>query len=151
MIGQKHMKGHKSSSVVSDSVTHGLYSLWNSLGQNTGVGSLSFLQGIFPTQGSNPGLLHCRQNLLPAEPQRKPKNTGVGSLSLPQQMFLTQVSTRVACIWGGFFTNWAIREAHSEKKWKSKYSVNMTHHRLCQCRKSVKQCFQHQKQLDSET
>ena len=32
----------------------------NSLGQNTGVGSLSLLQGIFPTQGSNPGLPHCR-------------------------------------------------------------------------------------------
>ena len=41
---------------------------WNSLGQNTGVGSLSLLQGIFPTQGSNPGLLHS----LPAEPQGKP-------------------------------------------------------------------------------
>ena len=37
-----------------------LYSPWNSPGQNTGVGSLSLLQGIFPTQGSNPGLLHCR-------------------------------------------------------------------------------------------
>ena len=35
----------------------------NSLGQNTGVGSLSLLQGIFPTQGLNPGLLHCRQIL----------------------------------------------------------------------------------------
>jgi len=31
---------------------------WNSPGQNTGVGSLSLLQGIFPTQGSNPGLPH---------------------------------------------------------------------------------------------
>ena len=39
---------------------HGLYSPWNSLGQNTGEGSLAFLQGIFPTQGSNPGLPHCR-------------------------------------------------------------------------------------------
>ena len=39
---------------------HGLYSPWNSLGQNTGVGSLSLLQGIFSTQGSNPGLPHCR-------------------------------------------------------------------------------------------
>ena len=37
--------------------------LWNSLGQNDGVGSLSLLQGIFPTQGSNPGLPHCRQIL----------------------------------------------------------------------------------------
>ena len=33
----------------------------NSLGKNTGVGSHSLLQGIFPTQGSNQGLLHCRQ------------------------------------------------------------------------------------------
>ena len=41
----------------------GLYSPWNSLGQNTGVGSLSLLQGIVPTQGSNPGLLPCRQIL----------------------------------------------------------------------------------------
>ena len=36
---------------------------WNSPGKNTGVASYSFLQGIFPTQGSNPGLLHCRQIL----------------------------------------------------------------------------------------
>ena len=33
---------------------------WNSLGQNTGVGSLSLLRGICPTQGLNPGLPHCR-------------------------------------------------------------------------------------------
>ena len=37
-----------------------LYSPWNSPGQNTGVGSPSLLRGIFPTQGSNPGLPHCR-------------------------------------------------------------------------------------------
>ena len=50
-----------SHSVMSDSLRpHGLYSPWNSLGQNTGVGSLSLLQGILPTQGSNPVLLHCR-------------------------------------------------------------------------------------------
>ena len=41
----------------------GLYSPWNSPGQNIAVGSLSILQGIFPTQGLNPGLLHCRQIL----------------------------------------------------------------------------------------
>ena len=39
---------------------HGLHSLWNSPGQNAGVGSCSLLRGIFPTQGSNLGLLHCR-------------------------------------------------------------------------------------------
>ena len=39
---------------------HGLYSSWNSPGQNTGVDCLSLLQAIFPTQGSKPGLPHCR-------------------------------------------------------------------------------------------
>ena len=56
-----HEFSYESHSVVSDSLRpHGLYSSWNSLGQNTGVGSLALLQGIFPTQGSNPDLLHCR-------------------------------------------------------------------------------------------
>ena len=36
---------------------------WKSAGQDTGVGSLSLLQGIFPTQGSIPGLPHCKQIL----------------------------------------------------------------------------------------
>ena len=54
----------ESRSAVSDSLwPHGLPNPWNSLGQNTGVGSLSLLQGIFPTQESNQGLLHCRQIL----------------------------------------------------------------------------------------
>ena len=54
----------ESCSVVSNSLRpHGLYSPWNSLGQNTGVGSLSLLQQMFPTQKSNPGLRHCRQIL----------------------------------------------------------------------------------------
>ena len=42
---------------------HGLSSPWNSPDRNTGVGSVSLLQGIFPTQGSNPGLPHCWQIL----------------------------------------------------------------------------------------
>ena len=51
----------ESHSVVSNSLpSHRLYSPRNSPGQNTGVGSLSLLQGIFPTQGLNPGLPHCR-------------------------------------------------------------------------------------------
>ena len=50
--------------VVSDTLQpHGLYSPRNSPGQNPGVGSLFLLQGIFPTQGLNPGVLHCRQIL----------------------------------------------------------------------------------------
>ena len=50
--------------VVSSSLQpHGLYSPLNFPGQNTGVGSLSLLQEIFPTQGLNPGLQHCRSIL----------------------------------------------------------------------------------------
>ena len=51
----------ESRSVVSDSLwPYGLYSSWSSPGQKTGVGGLSLLQGIFLTQESNRGLLHCR-------------------------------------------------------------------------------------------
>ena len=63
----------ESCSVMSNSLwPHGLYSAWNSPGQNTGVGSLSLLQGIFPTQGLNPGLPHCRRILYQLSHQGSP-------------------------------------------------------------------------------
>ena len=63
----------ESHSVVSSSLrSHGLYTTWNSLGQNTGVGGLSLLQEIFPTQGSNPGLPYCRQILYYLSHHRSP-------------------------------------------------------------------------------
>ena len=60
-----HLKSEsKSHSVMSESwKPHGLYSPWNSPGQNSGMGSLSLLQQIFPTQESNWGLLHGRRIL----------------------------------------------------------------------------------------
>ena len=64
----------ESCSVVSDSLwPHGLYSPWHFPGQNTGVGSLSLLQGIFPTQGLNPGLPHCRRILYLLSHKGSPK------------------------------------------------------------------------------
>ena len=64
----------ESCSVVSDSLwPHGLYSSWNSPGQNTGVGSLSLLQGIFPTQGLNPCLPHCRWILYQLSHKESPR------------------------------------------------------------------------------
>ena len=111
-IANKHMKRCSASFFISLQ-PYGLFSQWNSPGQNTGVGSLSLLQGIIPTQGSNelrsPAL---QADSLPAEPQGKPKNTGVGSPSLLQWIFLTQELNWVSCIAGRFFTNWATREAH---------------------------------------
>ena len=62
-----HMRECVRCSVVSNILRpHGLqptrlYCPWDSPGKNTGVGSCSLLQRIFLTQGSNPGLLHCRQ------------------------------------------------------------------------------------------
>ena len=75
---------------------HGLYSPWNAPGQNTGVDSLSLLQGIFPTQGSNPGLPHCKHIFyqLSHKGSCGSKNAGVGSLSLLQWIFPTQELNR---------------------------------------------------------
>ena len=53
--------------------SHGLYSPWNSPGQNTGVGGLSLLQGIFPPKGLNPGLPPCRQILYQLSQQESPR------------------------------------------------------------------------------
>ena len=59
---------------MSDSFqSHGLFSPWNSPGQNMGVGILSLLQGISPTQGLNPRPLHCRQILNQLSHQRSPR------------------------------------------------------------------------------
>ena len=63
------LSGHKNSRFD----PHGLYSLWNSPGQNTGVGSLSLLQGIFLTQESNWGLLYYRQILYQLSYEGSPK------------------------------------------------------------------------------
>ena len=64
----------ESPSAVSDSLQpHGLHSPWNSPGQNTKVGSHSLLQGIFTTQGLNPGLPHCRWILYQLSHQGRPR------------------------------------------------------------------------------
>ena len=84
-----------SHSVVSDSLQpRGLWPArilcpWGSPGKNTGVGSYSLLQGIFPTQGSNPGLWSCRQILYCLSHQRSPPhhNYLVPSLWLFPQKF----------------------------------------------------------------
>ena len=60
-IAHKSESENESLSVVSDSLQpHGLYSPWNSVVQNTRVGSLSLLRGVFPAQRLNPSLLYCR-------------------------------------------------------------------------------------------
>ena len=67
------------------------YSPWNSPGQNTGVGSLSLLQQILPTQDRTQ-VSHIADRFFTSWATGKPKNTGVGSLSLLHWIFLTQKS-----------------------------------------------------------
>ena len=96
---------------------------WNSPGQNTGVGSLSLLQGIFPTQGLNLGLPHCRQILYQLSHKGSPRtlewvaylpNPGIkpGSPALQVDSLPTELSGKpyywgllwakkqMACFWG---------------------------------------------------
>ena len=60
-LSRIYWKNHEVKWSESRSVMSSSLSPWDSPGQNTGVDSLSFLQGIFPTQGLKPGLPHCRQ------------------------------------------------------------------------------------------
>ena len=101
----------ESCSVVSDSLwPHRLYSPWDSLGQNTGVGSLFLLQEIFPTQGLNLGFLHCRQILYQLSHQGSPRTLEWVAYSFSRGSSQPRSRTGVAYIAGGFFTNWAIRK-----------------------------------------
>ena len=84
---------------------------WNSPGQNIEVGSLSLLQGIFPNQKSNPGLLHCRWILYQLSHQGSPIILEWVAYPFSRGSSQLQNWTGVSCIAGGFFTNWAIREA----------------------------------------
>ena len=88
---------------------HGLYSPWNSPGQNTGVGRLSLLWRIFPTQRSNPGFLHCRRILYQLSHQRSPRILEWVAFSSGSSWPRNWIG--VSCIAGRFLTNWATREA----------------------------------------
>ena len=95
---------------LSDSLQpHGLYSPWNSPGQNTGVGSLSLLHGIFPTQGLNPALLHCRWIPYHLNHKGSPGILEWVAYPFSRGFFWPRNRTGVSCIAGGFFTNWAIK------------------------------------------
>ena len=100
----QHQSASECHSVLSDSLQpHGLYP-WNSPGQNTGVGSLSLLQGIFPTQGSNPGLQHCTWILYQLSHKGSPKILEWVAYPFSGGSSKPRNQTRVSFIAGGFFT-----------------------------------------------
>ena len=83
----------------------------NSPGQNTGVGNLSLLQGIFPTQGSNPGLPPCKWILYQLSHKGSPRIWEWAAYPFSSGSSQPRNWTRVSCIAVKFFTNWDIREA----------------------------------------
>ena len=98
-------------SVISNSLgSHRLYSPWNSPGQNTGVGSLSLLQGIFLTQGSNPGLPHCGWIIYQLSHRGNPRILERVAYPFSSRSSQPRNQTGVSCIAGRFFTNWAMRD-----------------------------------------
>ena len=91
-----------------DCIVHGIL-------QNTGLGSHSLLQGLFPTQGSNPGLPHCRQILHQLSHNGSPRTLEWVAYPFSRGSCPSRNQTRVSCIAGRFFTNWAMREAQHQK------------------------------------
>ena len=89
---------------------------WNSLGQNIGVGRLSLLQGIFPTQGLKPGLSHCRWILYQLSHKGSPRILEWVAYPFSRGSSQPRNWTRVSCTAGRFFTNWAIREARNKQQ-----------------------------------
>ena len=84
-------------------------------GKNTGVGCHALLQGIFPTQGSNPGLLHCRRILYHLSHWGSPRILGWVTYPFSRGTSWPKNWTGISYIAGGFFTSWATREAPVEK------------------------------------
>ena len=92
----------ESNSVASDPLwPHCLYSPWNSPSQNTGMSSLSLLQGIFPIQGSNPGFPHCRWILYQLSHKGSPKIQVWVAYSCSSRSFQPSNWTRLSCFAGG--------------------------------------------------
>ena len=84
-------------------------------GQNTGVDSLSLLQGILPSQGSNLGLPLCRRILYQLSHKGSPRILKCVAYLFSSGSSQPRNWTRVSCTASRFFTNWAMREAQSQK------------------------------------
>ena len=77
----------------------------DSPGKNTEVGRHAILQGIFPTQGLDPGLLHCRRILYCLSHQRSPRILEWAAYPFSRGTFQHRYQTGVSCIAGRFFTS----------------------------------------------
>ena len=88
---------------------------WNSPGKNTGAGGHSLLQGIFPTQGSNLGLLRCGQILYHLSHQGNPGWST--AIWMQEMLLLIRWLPIPLCLlwWQGRLKMWMSRDPHSDK------------------------------------
>ena len=111
----------ESCSLVYDSLQpHGLYSPWNSPGQNTGVAAFPFSRDLL-NPGIKPRSAALQADSLPAEPLGKPKNTGVGSLSLLHRIFPTQELNQ-----GHLYCRWILYQLNNQGSLNREYSTSIT-------------------------
>ena len=95
---------------VSDSLwPHELWSArllcpWNSPGKNTDMGCHALIQGIFPTQGSNPSLPHCKQILYHLSHWGSPRILEWVAYPFSRGFSQPRNTTGISCISGGFLT-----------------------------------------------
>ena len=107
----------ESHSIVSDSLLphelqpSRLLCPWNSPGKNTGVGSHSFLQGIFTTQGWNPGLPFCTWILYCLSHQGSPRILEWVAISFFRGSSWPRDWTCISCIGRWILYHWVTREA----------------------------------------
>ena len=102
---------------------------WDSPGKNTGVGCHALFQGIFPTQGSNPGLQHCRRILYHLNHQGSSRILEWVAHPFSRGSFRPRDQTRVSQIAGGFFTGWATREVQIYREWLQYSCLENSMHR----------------------
>ena len=98
----EEVKVSESCPTLCDPMDHTVHGIFQA---NTGVGSPSLLQGIFPTQGSNPGLQHCRRILYQLSHRGSPRILEWVAYPFSRQSSQLRNPTGVSCIAGGFFTN----------------------------------------------
>ena len=94
----------------------------DSPGRNTGMGCYALLQGIFPTQGLNPGLPHCRQILHCLSHQESLWILEWVAYPFSRESSWPRNWTGAPCIGGVFFTSWATREAPLLWIWGCKWT-----------------------------
>ena len=96
----------------------------DSPGKNTGVGCHALFQGIFPTQGWNPGLLHCRKILYHLSHQGSSRILERVACPFSRGSSWPRNQNGVSCIAGRFFTSWATRQLDHSKSYTDQSRVS---------------------------